>query len=143
MSYKGRFIPENPKKYNGDATNIIWRSTWEFRVMKYLDNNPSVIWWSSEELPIKYYNPIDNSINRYFPDFIVKVKKKDGNVMTYVLEVKPEHQTKQPIQKKKTKKYIQESMTYVINQSKWKAATEFCKDHGWEFKILTEKHLGI
>lgn len=143
MSYKGRFIPENPKKYNGDSTNIIWRSTWEFRVMKYLDQNPSVVWWSSEELPIKYYNPIDNKIHRYFPDFIVKLKRRDGTVMTYVLEVKPEHQTKLPTQKKKTKKYIAESMTYVINQSKWKAATEFCKDHGWEFKILTEKELGI
>lgn len=143
MPYSGRFIPENPKKYNGDPSNIIWRSTWEFRVMKYLDQNPSVIWWSSEELPIKYYSPIDNKIHRYFPDFIVKLKRRDGTVMTYVLEVKPEHQTKQPTQKKKTKRYIEESMTYVINQSKWKAATEFCKDHGWEFKILTEKDLGI
>jgi hypothetical protein len=48
-----------------------------------------------------------------------------------------------PVQKRKTKKYLEESATYLINQSKWKAATEFCKDHGWEFKILTEKDLGI
>lgn len=143
MPYKGKFLPKNPKKYNGDPSNIIWRSTWEFRVMKYLDENPSIVWWSSEELAIRYYNPIDNKLHRYFPDFIVKVKKKDGTVMTYVLEVKPEHQTKEPTQKRKTKKYIAESMTYVINQSKWKAATEFCKDHGWEFKILTERELGI
>ena len=143
MSYKGKFTPKNPKKYAGDATNIIWRSSWEKRVMDWLDQSESVVYWSSEELAIKYYNPIDNKIHRYFPDFIVKVKKKDGTVMTHVIEVKPEYQTKQPIRKRKTQKFINEYITYTVNVSKWKAATEFCKDRGWEFKILTEKNLGI
>jgi hypothetical protein len=143
MSYKGTFKPNNPTKYNGNANNIIYRSLWELRVMKYLDDHPEVIWWASEELIIPYYNPIDNKKHRYFPDFVAKMKRKDGTVMTYVIEVKPEIQTKQPEQKRKTKKYIQESVTYIVNQSKWKAATEFCKDHGWEFKIITEKHLGL
>lgn len=143
MAYKGRFIPKNPKKYAGDANNIIWRSTWEFRVMKWLDESDNVLLWSSEELVIRYYNPIDNKIHRYFPDFVVKVKKRDDLVMTYVLEVKPEYQTKQPVRRRKTQKFINESVTYIINQSKWKAATEFCKDRGWEFKVLTEHDLGI
>ncbi len=143
MSYKGKFIPKHPKKYAGDANNIIWRSTWERKVMDWLDQSESVIYWSSEELVIKYYNPIDNKIHRYFPDFIVKVKRKDGTVMTHVLEVKPEYQTKEPVRKRKTQKFINEYVTYTINMSKWKAATEFCKDRGWEFRILTEKNLGI
>ena len=143
MSYKGTFKPKNPTKYNGNANNIIYRSLWELRVMKYLDDHPEVIWWASEELIIPYYNPIDNKKHRYFPDFVAKMKRKDGTVMTYVIEVKPEIQTKKPEQKRQTKKYIQESMTYIVNQSKWKAATEFCKDNGWEFKIITEKHLGL
>ena len=104
MSYSGRFIPKNPKKYNGDYNNIIYRSSWEARVMKYLDENPNVIWWSSEELIIPYKNPVDQKIHRYFPDFVVKTKKKDGKVMTYVLEVKPEKQTKKPTQKRKTQR---------------------------------------
>jgi len=143
MSYKGKFIPKNPSKYAGDSTNIIWRSTWERKVMDWLDQSESVVYWSSEELAIKYYNPIDNKIHRYFPDFIVKVKKKNGTVMTHVLEVKPEYQTKQPVRKRKTQKFINEYVTYTINQSKWTAANAFCKDRGWEFKILTEKNLGI
>ena len=143
MSYKGRFVPKNPKKYAGDASNIIWRSTWERKVMDWLDQSESVVYWSSEELVIRYYNPIDNKIHRYFPDFIVKVKRKDGTVMTHVLEVKPEYQTKEPVRKRKTQKFINEYVTYTINMSKWKAATEFCKDRGWEFRILTEKNLGI
>jgi hypothetical protein len=143
MSYKGRFIPKNPQKYAGDASNIIWRSTWEKRVMEWLDRSDNVVYWSSEELVIRYYSPVDNKVHRYFPDFIVKVRRKDGTVMTHVLEVKPEYQTKQPVQKRKTKRFLEESITYVINQSKWKAATEFCKDHGWIFQVVTEKDLGI
>jgi len=143
MSYKGKFTPQNPQKYAGDATNIIWRSTWERKVMDWLDQSESVVYWSSEELAIKYFNPVDNKIHRYFPDFIVKVKKKNGTVMTHVVEVKPEYQTKQPVRKRQTQKFINEYITYTINQSKWKAATEFCKDRGWEFRILTEKNLGI
>lgn len=143
MSYKGYFTPKNPQKYKGDPGNIIWRSTWEQRVMKWLDESNNVIWWSSEELPVKYYNPIDNKIHRYFPDFIVRIRNKQNLTKTYMIEVKPEYQTKQPVRKRKTQKFINESTTYIINQSKWKAATEFCKDNGWEFMILTEHDLGI
>lgn len=143
MSNKGRFRPKNPQKYKGDATNIIYRSTWEIKVMRYLDENPNIIWWGSEELPIPYLSPIDKKKHRYFPDFIAKIRKNDGKVMTYIIEVKPEKQTKPPTQKRKTKTFIQESMTYEVNKAKWYAAEEFCKDHGWQFLILTEKHLGI
>ena len=41
------------------------------------------------------------------------------------------------------KTMINESMTYVKNQAKWKAAREFCEDRKLEFKIMTEKELGI
>jgi len=142
-SYKGFFNPKNPKKYNGDSTNIIYRSTWEVRVMKWLDNHPNVIWWNSEELPIPYRSPVDNKMHRYFPDFIAKMKQKDGSVMTYVIEVKPEAQTKMPVQKKKTKRFLQGAATYAVNQEKWRAADIFCQEHGWKFLVLTEKDLGI
>ena len=102
MTYKGRFTPQNPKKYNGDPSNIIYRSSWELRVMKYLDENQAVEWWASEELPIRYRSPVDQRVHRYFPDFIVKTKKK-----TFILEVKPDHQTRPPKQKRRTKKFLQ------------------------------------
>lgn len=144
MAYSGRFTPKNPKKYGGDPTNIIYRSLWELRVMKYLDDNPSVLEWKSEEIAIPYISPVDNRRHRYFPDFIVKVKKAGGDIKTLMLEVKPEHQTKEPkVQKKKTKKYLTEVMTWGVNQAKWKAAEEYCLDMGWEFKLITERELGI
>ena len=143
MSYKGRFLPKNPNKYNGDFNNIIFRSSWELRVMKYLDENPKVKWWSSEELFVPYTSPVDRKIHRYFPDFIFRATNKHGKEITMMVEVKPEKQTKMPEKRKKTKKYIQETVTYAINQEKWKAADLFCKEHGWIFKLITEKDLGI
>jgi hypothetical protein len=142
MSYKGWFKPQNPKKYKGDPNGIVYRSSWELRVMKYLDENPRVIWWASEELYIPYVSPVDNKVHRYFPDFITRVKQGDKET-TLVLEVKPFKQTQQPTQKRKTKQFIQETITYAINQEKWKAAELFCKEHGWQFKLITEKELGL
>ena len=44
---------------------------------------------------------------------------------------------------RKTKSYMTECVTYAVNQAKWKAAKEFCEDHRIEFKVVTEKELGI
>lgn len=144
MAYSGRFIPKNPKKYVGDSNNIIYRSSWECKVMSWLDQNPAIISWASEELIIPYISPVDNRKHRYFPDFIVKMKTRDGTLKTMMLEVKPKKQTMQPEPRKRiTKQYINEVTTYGVNQAKWKAATEYCLDRGWEFKLITEEHLGL
>jgi hypothetical protein len=143
MSYKGWFTPKNPNKYKGDSKNVVYRSSWELRVMKWLDENPSVIWWASEELIIKYKSPIDQKMHRYFPDFIVRLKQKTGTESTVVIEIKPYKQTIKPVQKRKTNRFLQEAATYAINQEKWRAADLFCKEHGWQFKVLTEKDIGI
>ena len=143
MSYKGWFTPKNPKKYKGDPANIVYRSSWELRAMKWFDEQPNVIWWSSEELFIPYRSPIDQQMHRYFPDFVVRIRQINGKEVTMVLEVKPERQTQKPVQKRQTKKFLQEAATYAINQEKWRAADLFCKEHGWQFKIITEKDLGL
>jgi hypothetical protein len=144
MAYSGLFKPRNPQKYIGDHTNIVYRSSWECKVMSWLDNNDSVVSWASEELIVPYISPVDNRRHRYFPDFIIKVKTKDGKLKTMMLEVKPRKQTVQPeLRKRITKQYLNEITTYSVNQAKWKAATEYCLDRGWEFKLITEDHLGI
>jgi hypothetical protein len=71
------------------------------------------------------------------------VRDKNNKITTYVLEVKPEVQTRMPTQRKKTQKFIKEAMTYAVNQAKWKYANEYCIDKGWKFKVITEKDLGI
>lgn len=137
MAYDGRYVPKNPKKYLGDPTRIFYRSLWERRVMLHLDDNPSVLEWSSEEIVIPYLSPVDNKYHRYFPDFFVRTTSG-----AFILEVKPHSQSIAPKQKKRvTQGYINEVMTYGVNQAKWKAAEEYCLDRGWKFKVITEKEL--
>lgn len=142
VSYKGRFIPSNPKKYEGDCTNIIYRSLWEKTVFKFLDENPNVVAWSSEELVVPYISPIDGRPHRYYPDVIVKIRINTGHIKTRMIEIKPKAQTVEPkSQKRKTRRYITEVMTWGVNSAKWSAAREYCKNRGWEFQIMTEDQI--
>ena len=144
MSYNGKFRPRHPKKYKGDPTNIIYRSLWERKFMVYCDKNQNILEWASEEIAIPYRSPIDNRVHRYFPDFYMKVKETNGKIKNYVIEVKPAKQTKPPAKpKRQTKGYIREAYEYARNQAKWKMAKEYCADRQWEFKVVTEKELGI
>lgn len=143
-AYRGKYRPENPSKYAGDPSNIVYRSLWERKVMVYLDKHESVISWGSEEFAIPYVSPVDRKTHRYFPDFIVRVRTKEGKIKTMIWEVKPNRQTKEPVKKSRvTRQYVTEVMTYGINEAKWKAAQNFCADRGWEFRLITEKELGI
>ena len=144
MAYKGKFRPSVPKKYKGDYTNIIYRSLWELKFMKYCDSNQNILEWGSEEFFIPYKSPIDNRYHRYFPDFYIKVRENSGQIKKYIIEIKPKKQCIEPkVQKRKTKGYVYEVYEYAKNQAKWKAATEYCKDRRLEFKVLTENELGI
>jgi hypothetical protein len=135
---KGRFQPKNPKKYIGNPTNIIYRSSWELHLMMFLDSNDDVVGWGSEEIVIPYISPMDNRMHRYFPDMIVK--KKNNEVI--LIEVKPYQQTQEPkVPQKRTRTFLNEAATYLINQAKWKAAREYCADRKWTFQIITEKEL--
>ena len=142
---QGKFRPSKPEKYKGDPTNIVYRSSYELKFMQYCDLTESVNEWRSEEFFIPYISPIDNKVHRYFPDFFVKYKDKNGSNRTLVVEIKPQKDLNMPEQnpKRKTKSWAYKVKTWAINQAKWKAAKEFCADRKWEFRILTEKELGI
>ena len=144
MAYKTKFIPKNASKYIGDYSKIICRSLWERRFCKYLDLNLNVLRWSSEEIIIPYYSPVDRKNHRYFPDFFIELKEPSGNIKTMVIEIKPEKQTKKPTKGRKSKTtYLGECINYEVNQSKWKYAKKYCEDRGWTFKILTEKDINV
>ena len=142
-SKKSIFKPSNPKKYKGNINNIICRSNWEKIFCNWCDTHENIIEWGSEEFWIPYRAP-DGKTRRYFPDFLIRVKENTGDIKTYVIEVKPKKQTKPPKKRKQmTKSYIYECKTYATNQAKWKAASEWCKDRRIEFKVVTERELGI
>jgi len=118
--------------------------------MVFCDNNKSVIWWNSEEVIVPYISPVDNRWHRYFVDFLVKLKTKNGNEETVLIEVKPLRYCKPPkkmnlsgVDKrtKQARRYLREATTWGINSSKWDAATNYCDKKGWTFKIITDKEL--
>lgn len=139
-SHKGFYKPG--KKYMGDPTQVVYRSSWELSMMKWLDRNDGVIGWFSE-YPIPYINLLDEHRHTYYVDFLIHFK----NGQKLLVEVKPEYQTKLPEKKSRvTKKYVTETMTYAKNVSKWVYAKEWAKKRGYGFKVFTEnelKKLGI
>jgi hypothetical protein len=141
MAYKGFFRPQNPSKYMGDPTSIVYRSLWERRFMKYCDQNANVIRWASEEITIPYISPVDRKKHRYYVDFLLEINTPNG-LKTWLVEIKPKKQCRQPEKRSKTTKtYVNEMKTWLINSEKWKCASKVAENRGWEFKILTEDDL--
>jgi hypothetical protein len=141
---KGKFRPINPKKYNGDWTKIVYRSSWELKLFIKLDTAPRILSWNSEEVVIPYFYELDQKYHRYFMDIWCRVKAADGTVSEMLIEVKPASKTRPPkVQKRQTKRYLTEVAEYIKNQAKWKAASKYCKERNMTFRIFTEKELGI
>ena len=137
MAYKGQYIVENTKKYAGDPSNVIYRSLWERDVFKWLDRNPKVKKWSSEEIVIPYWYDVDKRYHRYYPDLKIVFEDK-----TLLVEIKPAKETIVPEKTGRTKKqYVNEALSYVKNMNKWEAAHSFCKSRKWHFQIWTEHTL--
>lgn len=143
-NYKGKYRISNVSKYRGNINDVVFRSSWELRFMKWCDLNPNILEWGSEVVVIPYKSPLDKRIHRYFVDFYIKVKDSTNTITKYLIEIKPERFTKPPAKpERKTKKFIDEIFQYAVNQAKWESANEFCLDRNMKFLVLTEKDLGI
>ncbi len=147
MNYKksvGKYKVRNKEKYVANLQEVTYRSTWELKYMKYLDRQPNILEWASENVIIPYYNPIEKKTRRYFVDFYVKIQNPEGEIKKYIIEVKPASQCRPPKRKKRISiKYKNDLRTYIRNQSKWKAARKWAEKRDMQFVILTEKELDI
>lgn len=113
-------------------------------MMRWCDYNPAVVSWGSESVVIPYQNPLTGRVSRYFVDFNVSMRDKQGNLKKFLIEVKPHTQTLPPSQQtRNTRSLIRRQAEYIKNQAKWKAAVEWSSKKGYEFVILTEKQLKI
>jgi hypothetical protein len=140
----GRYTPKNPSKYKGNVNNVVYRSSWELKLMNYLDSNIYVTKWSSETVIVPYRSPKDDAIHRYFIDFYAEITSEDNTVRKILIEVKPKAQTMPPKEpKKKTKSFVQSCITYAVNQAKWESAKKFAEINNMEFVIMTEVELNI
>jgi hypothetical protein len=138
-----KWKPKNPQKYIGDVNNIIVRSSWETRLLNFLDETSSVLLYNSEELKIPYFSPIDMKMHTYYPDVLARMRLKDGSEKTYLIEVKPNHECLPPLPSKNKKKLLEQIQTWKVNTAKWDAAKAFCVQKGIYFLILDEYSLGL
>lgn len=138
---QGIFHPINKEKYKG-SNPIIYRSSLELKTMRWFDKNSNVLSWGSESVVIPYIGP-DGKMHRYFVDFVCEMRRKNGEVEKFLIEVKPQNQTQPPIitPNKKKKTILYETYTYATNLAKWQAAKEWCNRKNMKFLVLTEKHI--
>lgn len=133
---QGKFVPKNPEKYIG-VGDINARSSWEFTMMRFLDENENVIYWASESIRIPYMNPFTRKQTIYVPDFFIVYVDKHGKQHSELIEVKPLNQTVQEMANKSK----HNKAHWILNQAKWNAAQEFCKKRQIKFRVITENDI--
>jgi TnsA endonuclease N terminal len=143
---QGYFKPANPEKYIGDVSQIIFRSSWEFKFLKWCDSSPTILAYASEPIGIPYYSPLDQRGHVYYVDFYIITKDNQGNEQKFLIEVKPDKYTKPPVAPKRmtdkqTASYVYAAKQYIVNKAKFEAAKEFAQVRGLKFGIITENFL--
>jgi hypothetical protein len=130
---QGRFEVKNPDKYVGKKVPLA-RSSWEFVMMKMLDEHQGVESWASESVQIPYRDPFTGKYTIYVPDFFVVYIDRNGKKHAELIEVKPLSQTKL----ENVGKSLYNQQQYIKNMAKWEAAAAWCKQQGVRFRIVNE-----
>lgn len=149
---QGWFVPTKPEKYVVSKNSITegkgvrYMSSWEYRFFQFCDFNPAVKKWSSEPFPVQYFSELDGKVHNYYPDVLIEVENSKGEIVRWLVEIKPFAETQPPKPpKKKTQKamnnFVKAQKTYYINQQKWSAARKFCEDNNLVWKVITEKEI--
>ena len=133
---QGIYEVKNPQKYVGKHKPK-YRSGWELTFMTFCDNNTNVIYWASESMAIPYRHPLTGKSTRYIPDFFVVYQNKYGQQIAEVVEIKPK---KQSLIESKAMS-LKDRAVVAINHAKWQAATAYCKQQGYTFRVITEDDL--
>jgi hypothetical protein len=143
---QGKYNLIHPSKYLGSPSDIWYRSSWEYKLYFYLDNDPRVLHWNVEGITIPYEIQIDGKWQtcRYHPDAYCEIQKLDGTVSKTAIEIKPYAETIPPEQPKKDtlkslENYEYRMKLFLRNLAKWKTAKEFCNKRGIDFFVMTEK----
>lgn len=136
----------NPEKYLGQPENIYFRSSWEYKLYFFLDNEPRVLKWNVEGTTIPYEIEINERWGtcRYHPDCYCEIQKLDGSISKTLLEIKPYAETIPPVYPKRVTAKSLENHEYrqkmfLRNLAKWTAAKKYCDKRGIDFHVMTEK----
>ena len=142
---QGYYKLENPEKYTGDPTEIIYRSTYEYKFCRYCDLTEEIVNWSSEPFSVKYYDPVNRKEREYHLDFFIRVAK-NGTMTNYLVEVKPKDKLTPPVMEsrqtlKALQQYNQDMEEFIINKAKKEAAEKYAHAMGYKYIIITEDFL--
>lgn len=132
---RGFYQIKNPSKYAGNKKPQ-FRSSWEWALMNFFDNNESVINWASEAIRVPYTDPLTGRNTTYVPDFLVVYIDKNGTKHAEVIEVKPSSETTM-----EAARNTRDKAMVMRNTAKWEAARAWCKQKGLAFRVLTENQL--
>lgn len=91
--------------------------------LRLLDFDPSVV--ALREQPFTIYYEADGRRTRYTPDVLVEYSQ-DRRARTVVYEVKPLETLRSDWQ---------------LLRPRFKAAVKYCRAQGWQFRIVTERHI--
>lgn len=133
---QGRFDLKNPDKYIGNRTPL-YRSSWEWAVMQFCDNNPAIQKWASESIKIPYRDPLTGKQTIYVPDFFIAYVDKNGKQHAELWEVKPANQTlKEKVGRSRTNQ-----AQFIRNMAKWEAARIWCERQQIRFRVVSESDI--
>jgi hypothetical protein len=161
--HQGNYIPkyrDKVIKLNNEG-GVYYRSSWEKKVMVWLDNSEKVCKWGAECITIPYrlthFDKGDISVknHNYYPDFYYEIKIDEFTTKKVVAELKPmkeynmvislqEKDMKVPISSstlKSLKSFEYDLKMAQKNTEKWRKMIDFCDKKGWSFIIITEEHL--
>lgn len=134
----------NKEKYIGNPNNVVARSSWETVAFQWLDRHPDIAKWSSEEIPVKYYDPTSRRKRTYWPDLYFET----ADSSKYLVEIKPSKYTHPPkssipanTPRKKKRVLLYEQALFAQNIAKWNAAREFAEHNNISFEIWTEEKI--
>lgn len=133
---QGIYEVKNPQKYIGNHKPR-YRSGWEFTFMQFCDSNKNVLKWASEALVIPYRHPLTGKPTNYIPDFFVVYQNKHGKQIAEVVEIKPK---KQSLIESRVAS-ARDRAVVAINHAKWVAASAYCRQNGFTFRVVTEDDL--
>ena len=157
----GNYVPKNKDKVLKLNTQggVYYRSSWEKKIMYWLDNKKEIIKWGAECMRIPYqmthFNNGDMKVKEhsYYPDFYYEMRNSDGVLKQVVVEVKPmkEYKMVQLLKEgklevpekgiKKLKSFEYDLKMAYKNKNKWETMIKWCDKKGYDFIIITEEHL--
>jgi len=133
---QGLYTVKNAAKYVGKRQPR-YRSGWELTFMTFCDNNNSVLYWASEAISVPYRNPLTGKPSMYIPDFFVVYQNKTGKQIAEIVEIKPK---KQSLIESRTAS-AKDKAVVAVNHAKWQAASAYCRQNGYTFRVITEDQL--